>query len=193
VRKLLLVKHSLPEIDPRVPSLGWRLSEEGCRRCLPLADELAIHQPAVVVASREPKATETARLVADRLGTPLEVAEGLHENDRSGFAFLPAEEWEAAFARFFARPDGVIIGTESAHQAHQRFAAAIERVLERYPEDTVAVVAHGTVIALFVSRAVGVEPFPLWRRLGLPSVVVMSLPELDLCEVVVEVVGGWRE
>lgn len=45
-------------------------------------------------------------------------------------------------------------------------------------------VAHGTVIALAVARAAGVAPFPLWRRLGLPSVVLLSRPGLALVEVV---------
>lgn len=31
-----------------------------------------------------------------------------------------------------------------------------------------------------VSRLTGLAPFPLWKRLGLPSFVVLSLPDLKL-------------
>jgi broad specificity phosphatase PhoE len=183
VRKLLLVKHSLPEIAPGVPSAQWRLSEEGRRRCDSLSDALAAHSPARVFTSPEPKAAETAHLVGSRLGLAVQVEDGLRENDRTGFRHLPTDQWEAAFARFFARPHAVTIGKESADQAHARFAVAMERVLGQYHEGTTIVVAHGTVITLYVSRAAGLEPLPFWRRLGLPSFVVMSAPELTLLDV----------
>ena len=49
--------------------------------------------------------------------------------------------------------------------------------LARYPRDNLAIVAHGTVIALFVAACAGIAPHSFWRRLGLPSFVVLSLPE----------------
>jgi hypothetical protein len=44
-------------------------------------------------------------------------------------------------------------------------------------------VAHDTVISLYVARIAGLEPAVLWKRLGLPSFVVLSLPDLELVEV----------
>ena len=35
--KLILVKHSLPVIDPEKPAHQWKLSPEGKKRCIPLA------------------------------------------------------------------------------------------------------------------------------------------------------------
>jgi hypothetical protein len=45
-------------------------------------------------------------------------------------------------------------------------------------------VAHGTLISLYVARAAGVEPVPLWQRLGLPAFVVLALPARSLVAVV---------
>jgi hypothetical protein len=70
--------------------------------------------------------------------------------------------------------------------AHRRFASALNAILEDN-KGTVLVVSHGTVISLFVSRATGIDGFSLWRRLGLPSFVVLSLPGLRLKEVVEQV------
>jgi len=56
--------------------------------------------------------------------------------------------------------------------------------LARHAGQTVAVVAHGTVISLFVSRRCELEPFNLWRRLGLPALVILSRPDLALIQVV---------
>ena len=58
--KLILVRHSSPEIVPAVPADQWPLSEAGRLRCKTLAKKLAAHHPNVVVSSTEIKALETA-------------------------------------------------------------------------------------------------------------------------------------
>jgi broad specificity phosphatase PhoE len=176
-RSLILVKHSLPALEPGVPSCEWLLSEVGRARCIPLAERLAAYRAAVVVASPEPKATETGQIVAARLDLPMEVIAGLHENDRTGLGWLGSAELEATIARFFAQPERRSMGNETADEAHARFAAAVGAVCARHPYETIVVVAHGTVITLFISRLTGQEPFPLWKRLGLPSFIVLSLPD----------------
>ena len=174
---LILVKHSLTSIKPDLPASQWHLSEQGRRRCWALADKLALHRPVVIVTSTEPKAVETGHLVADRLGVPCETADGLHEHDRRNVGFLTTEEFEARVAEFFARPAELVFGSETADQAHARFRAAVDTVLARYPDQAVAIVAHGTVMTLFVVRTTGLAPFPFWKQLGLPSFVVMSRPD----------------
>ncbi|HYN87299.1 MAG TPA: histidine phosphatase family protein [Ardenticatenaceae bacterium] len=181
---LILIKHSLPEIVPGVPASQWRLSEEGHRRCHALARQLAAYQPQVLVSSVEPKAVETAQIVGADLGLSVETAEGLHEHERDNVGFLGNEAFEASVKAFFERPEELVFGSETADEAHTRFAAALSLVLQRHPGVPVAAVAHGTVISLFVARATRIEPFPLWKRLGLPSYVVLSLPEFRLDSVV---------
>ena len=181
--KLIFVKHSQPQIDPLMPALEWHLSEEGRLRCLPLADQLAAYEPNVIVASTEPKAIETARIVAERLDRPFEIAGGLHEHDRSNVAFYSPQVFDAAIATFFQKPGELVFGRETAWQAQERFSKAVEDVLERYKDKNVGIVAHGTVITLFVAAHAKIEPFAFWKRLGLPSFVVMSLPDLELVEV----------
>lgn len=182
--KLILVRHSCPEIVSDVPANQWRLSNEGQHRCKPLADRLVAYQPDVLVASSEPKALETAQIVADLLGRSVSTAEGLHEHVRTNVGFLDLEQFEASVADFFENPKRLVLGRETADQAHDRFAGAIAGVVEKYPDENVAVFTHGTVMTLFVSRAAGLEPFPFWKRLGLPSFVVLSVPDLELLETV---------
>ena len=117
------------------------------------------------------------------------VAPGLHEHDRRGVPYLDGATFEASVERFFARPDDLVFGNETAAQAGERFAAAVERALAQHPSGDVGVVAHGTVVSLFVARHAGVDPFALWRRLGLPSFVVFSLPDLRLLTTVENIEG----
>ena len=46
---------------------------------------------------------------------------------------------------------------------------------------------YGTVITLFVATHTKIEPFAFWKGLGLPSFVVMGVPQLDVVEVVIQV------
>lgn len=111
-------------------------------------------------------------------------APGLQEHDRSNVVFLSQEELQAAVTAFFAQPDQIVFGKESARQAQRRFVRAISALLDEHRNRNIVVVAHGTVISLYVSHVTGCDPFALWQRLGLPSFVVMSLPGLTVSEVV---------
>ena len=187
---LILLRHSLPETVPSVHPREWTLSEEGRRRCAALADLLAAYRPDVVVSSVETKAVETAELVAARLGVAIERAEGLHEHER-GSEWLGRERFEQTIRELFERPAAPVFGTETALEARGRFAAALNRVLERRP-GAVAAVTHGTVASLFVAgceRQDGAAAFALWRRLGLPSFLVLERPGLELREVVERIEG----
>ncbi len=169
---------------PTAPPSLWRLSEAGRVKCAPLAGQLAAHHPDVIVASTEPKAAETAQIVGNLLDKPFETAEGLTEHDRSNVAFLSTERFEAAVAELFQEPQRLVFGRETADQAHRRFAGAVDRIIADHAGETVALVTHGTVIALFVARAAALDPFPLWKRLATPAFVVLSLPERQVLKIV---------
>jgi len=149
-----------------------------------LADRARCYVPSRVAASGEPKAEETGKLLASHLGVPWTVEAGLHEHDRRGVPFLSAQELLDSVATFFRSPDQLVFGRETACEAHTRFASSVDAVLTRYPTDTIALVAHGTVIALYVAAKCGRDPFALWQELGLPSYVSLSLPEGRQLEVV---------
>jgi broad specificity phosphatase PhoE len=176
-----LVRHSLPEFVTGVPASQWHLSDEGRRRCRRLAGQLALHDLAAIVASQEPKATETGQIVADMLGLRLEIAAGLHEHERGVVRDMGSrEQFGAQVARFFARPGELVMGCETADQAHARFQAAIARVVEQHRTGNLAIVSHGTVLTLLIARANRLDPVPLWQSLGLPAFATLSLPDLSL-------------
>ena len=181
-RKLILIKHARPHVVENVASREWRLSDEGRRACIPLADAVGALEPVVIVTSDEPKAQETGRLVAEAVGKPIETAPGLHEHDRGNVPMMRSGEFLSALAMFFKHPDRRVLGRETAHEAAGRFDRAIESLLSKHPEGNVAVVTHGTVLAMFASENGAGDPFMLYRQLGLPSIVVFSAPDYALLE-----------
>ncbi|HEX5370473.1 MAG TPA: histidine phosphatase family protein [Dehalococcoidia bacterium] len=168
---LILVKHSIVTPDPDVPPKQWRLTTEGRERCRKLATALRSFKPEVIVSSDEPKATETAELLATRLKLGWHSEADLDEHRRP---YEPELEFHASMQRFFAAPEERAFGDESAMEAHTRFAAAIESALAREPERNVVIVSHGTVIALYAAPYFQVGAAALWARLESPSFVVID-------------------
>lgn len=184
MRYLVLIRHSMPEVDPSVPAREWQLSEEGRRRCVLLAREVSAYDPVAVVTSREPKAIETGQILAEGLGVACETAGGLQEHERPWTPWEGREAFEDKVARFFERPESLVFGEETADQAGRRFRAALEEVLQRHGQGNLAVVSHGTVMTLLVAGSNQIDPFGFWQSLGLPAVVVLAVPGYRLVDAI---------
>ena len=175
MNKLILVRHSEPEIERDKPASTWRLSSSGRSRAELLANELRGFAPASIWCSKEPKAIETAQVLASALDTPPQIADGLEEHHRASVPYFPTQdEFEQAVEQFFAEPDKLVLGDETAQQALRRFTAAIDRVIEADAADTAIVVTHGTVMTLYMASIAGVRPMCFWRHLETPSFVVIT-------------------
>jgi broad specificity phosphatase PhoE len=146
---LILIKHSKPEIKADVPAKFWDLSTEGRERAARLAERLTKYAPQRIMSSDEPKAIQTAQIVADIHHIPHHVGQNLHEHDRSNVLANDGQaQFETKVASFFDHPDDLVYGRETAAAALSRFSQALDETINRYPVDTLAVVAHGTVITL---------------------------------------------
>ena len=172
---LIMVKHSLPRVLEDVPAREWKLSDEGRARASALAEKLMGYRPEVVVSSIEPKARETASILANYLGLDYQAVDDLHEHDRSNSPHYSNHEFQKLVREFFERPSVLVFGSETAEQALQRFRHAVNSVLDLYKDKTILIVAHGTVISLYVSWLTGCDGHKLWKELGLPSFVVLAI------------------
>ena len=177
MRRLFLVRHSVPEIRRELPAAAWRLSADGLARARAFARQLQPASAGSVFTSAEPKAVETARALAGEWGGAVEEVPGLHEHERPEAQLLSREAFEQKIRDLFARPGELVFGAETAEQARLRFTMAVMRLIARSSSDVV-VVTHGTVMALFVAEVAGVEPFAFWKRQEMPFAVTLSLPEL---------------
>lgn len=185
VRKLVLVRHSQPRIERNVPAAEWGLSDLGRRRAESMAANLRGYRVSLIWCSREPKAVETAEVLGNALGVPIRVKTGLEEHHRGNVPFFPTtQEFEQAVEAFFSQPSRLVLGSETASQARDRFAAAIEAVLEADSGDAI-VITHGTVMTLYLARVADVEPMSFWRELQTPCLVEVELPHMRVGPIVV--------
>lgn len=181
-RKLILVKHAPPEVVPGLPPEQWALGEKGIALCAPLAEALRRHEPAVMVSSDETKAADTAKRVAEVLNVAWHTAPGLHEHDRSNVPQMRSGDFISMMELLFRKPGELVLGEETAEKARTRFENAVREALATNPEGNVAVVSHGTVIALLMARGDARSGFQIWRQMGLPSLAVLDAGTFDVLE-----------
>lgn len=177
--RLILVRHSVPDIRRDVPAAEWRLTAEGLTRARALARLIQPDGAAQIFTSREPKASDTARAMAAEWRLEVEEVDGLHEHERPTAQMLSREAFEGKVRELFERPRELVFGAETAEHARRRFTMAVMRLVAARSGDVV-VVTHGTVMTLFVAETAGVEPFTFWRRQQMPFAVTLSLPELRI-------------
>ena len=178
----------MPQVDVETPAHEWQLRPEGAAAASVVATRLvtADYRPTKIVASLEPKATQTGSIIAERLRLPFAAVEGLHEHDRRASGFLSTEVFAARMRDLFAHPDATVFGNESASAALARFAKAVDQIVSEETGDVV-VVSHGTVMSLFVASRARVDASKLWATLGLPSYISLELPSHRIVEIVAKI------
>lgn len=80
-----------------------------------------------------------------------------------------------------------MFGEETANATCARFTRGLRAVLVAYPKQRLAIVTHGTVLALFLAHQNGFEPQPFWRGLGMPTLVVTALPNFQILDVIAKI------
>ena len=125
------------------------LNDTGRAQARELARSLAEEPIDAVYSSDLLRARETAEIVAERLGLPVEVDQGLREIDVGSWqgstrAQLDGREWDG----------------ETYDDHRRRTVAALLRIAERHPDAHVLVVAHGGTLRR-VQEAAGGEAQPV--------------------------------
>lgn len=167
---LILVRHGRPAIDPDAAPTTWPLCPDGREAVARLAGRITAFAPTAIVSSPEPKALETAQIIAEALGLAVQVDAGLHEHKRPALAFGSEEAFRERIAQVFADPAKPVPGGESVDQACARFAAA----LAAHPGRPLVAVTHGTVLSHYVASKLGLDPHDLWRSLHMPDAFVLD-------------------
>jgi probable phosphoglycerate mutase len=167
---LILVRHAAPRIvESEVPT-SWALSDEGRAAAGRLAERIRQFAPKAIVASPEPKADETARIIGDVLGLSVRPDDALVEHRRPGLGFVDTKAFQASVREIFEKPSERLFGGESADEVFTRFDAVITRQATR----PLVVATHGTVLSLYVGRKAKIDAYEFWSSLKLPEAIIMD-------------------
>ncbi len=174
-RRLVLIRHALPDIDYGKSPASWPLSASGRAASRALAADLREFGFAELVSSEEPKAAETACEIAGSLGIGWRTAPGLQEHVRDPLPYFGPDEWHELVRAFFDHPDDLIFGRETANEAKERFSRPVDDVVHSTNARSIAIVTHGTVLSLYAAARTGKPPYSIWAKLGIPDYVVLEL------------------
>lgn len=133
------------------------LNETGRRQAAELAEQLRGDAVSAVYSSDLRRASETARVVAERLGLSVAEDPALREIDVGSWSGLTRAEVEARFPEGFARWRAGEIGHdgETREQLTERVVAAVERIARAHEGATVLAVTHGGAIRALRRHAAG--------------------------------------
>jgi len=146
---------------------GVALTERGRAEIAAVAERLASETVAAIYASPLQRTRESAEILAERLGLPVEFRDDLTELDYgewTGATFDairadPRWKWWST-----ARSLAAIPGGETMREVQRRVVEALMHLHARHPDDTVAVVSHGDVIRAALVFALGM-PLDFYNRI----------------------------
>ena len=145
---LLLVRHGETDwnADGRLQGHTDRpLSDFGRRQARQLAEELQEEKLEAIYSSDLARARETAEIVGERLGLPVQLDGDLREKDWGTWEGLTSVE-----------RDRVEFVGESTEAHHERILRALRRISERHPGDgLILVVTHGGSMRRVQTAAMG--------------------------------------
>jgi probable phosphoglycerate mutase len=136
------------------------LNDVGREQARALAETLADRAIDVVYSSDLVRAHETALIVGDRLGLPVEVDAGLREVDVGDWTGRLLTEIEAEDPEGFQRwrqGHKAWNGGESYDEMGERVVGAVLRLAARHPGLTLLVVTHGGSIRACRATAAGLD------------------------------------
>lgn len=175
---LYLIRHARAQMTGNTAD-RWTLSEEGRRQARVLAHQDFWRDVGRIYSSPEPKALETARPAARRWDIPLAVADDLREPRRPRLIV----DYEATIEQVFANPRKSISGLEPATEAAHRVTRCIKELSEKHAEQTLAVISHGLVMTLILSRLENRLPTLYdWRSIPFTGLRVIDTEQWQLVE-----------
>jgi len=169
--EILLIRHgesAAAYMDKPFPLVGGHadpdLAENGREQAERLAERLARTPIDALYVTSLRRTAQTAEPLAEKLGLTPQVEPDLRE--------VHLGEWEAGLFRKMVADNhpvaermwaeerwDVIPGAEPAEKFAARTGSAIRRIAAAHPDQRVAVVVHGGVIAVVLAMATGSRPF----------------------------------
>ena len=168
--KIIFVRHGQTEWNVLGRYQGQTdiaLSPLGIEQAEKLAAYFPVDKVEAVYSSDLVRAMTTARCVADRFGLTVEPRAELRELNFGDWEGLTYDEivakWPDALNNFFQHPDVLEIPHgESFPKLRERALDAVEDIVARHPNQTVAVFAHGAILRTILTAALHMDLKYVW-------------------------------
>jgi broad specificity phosphatase PhoE len=176
MRRVYLIRHASPAVQPGVSSREWNLSERGVEEARALARVAADWDLRGIYCGSEPKMRTTALLLAEPRTTPVHVVEAFDET-RIGHWIANADEFNDLVRSVLEDEDRPRRGVEPAAEAASRFADGL-RIVDQ-GDVPAAIVSGGRILTSYLARhRQGIEDaFAFWRAIPFPGWTAIDLDD----------------
>ncbi len=182
---LLLMRHGENDwvgtnrLAGRTP--GVHLNEKGRQQAEALADLLSQQPITAVYSSPLVRCVETAEPLATRLNLPLQEEAGIIEVDYGSWQgaelkeLAATPEWQKVqhYPSHFRFPGG-----ETLREVQARAVSTIEALVERHPDQVIALFSHGDVLRTTLAHFLGV-PLDLFQRIIVSTASISVIGFVD--------------
>lgn len=164
--RLLLIRHGETSWNRVRRIQGCRSDTELSQRGREQAEKIALwlkkQRVDALYASPLKRAVDTAKAIVRACGLEVKVAFDLREIDAGELEGLSQEELRKRYGEFWKElregdPSFPLPGGESLEGLQRRAWGEIEHIMERHPEETVAVVGHLLANLAIICRALGLD------------------------------------
>jgi broad specificity phosphatase PhoE len=164
--RLLLIRHGETPWNREKRVQGCRsdieLGQKGREQAEKIALSLRKQRVDALYSSPLKRAVDTAKAIAQACGLEVKVAYELREIDAGELEGLSQEELKMRYEEFWKEwresdPSFPLPGGESLEGLQRRAWGEIERIMERHPKETVAVVGHLLANLAIICRALGLD------------------------------------
>ncbi|HAY61810.1 MAG: alpha-ribazole phosphatase [Acidaminococcaceae bacterium] len=169
--KLYLIRHGETEYNTTYRFQGQSdipLNKNGKRQAGRLAAFFRGIPLDAIYCSSLGRARETAETIAKAKGLTPVALDAFQELRFGKWEGMTGQDIQKQYAKewkdFFANPANTIVpGGESMNDVQQRAYPALRKILEKYPQGDVALVAHGGILRVLICTMLGVDLNRTWH------------------------------
>jgi 2,3-bisphosphoglycerate-dependent phosphoglycerate mutase len=173
---LYLIRHPRTHVDPTRPPNEWELSEQGRAQVRVLGAAPFWKSVKVLYSSGQPKALGAAGTIGALHNIPVGSLSGLAEVSRGHEVYHSAGDYDTILGQFFAFPDHAIAGWERGTDALNRFTASVEHIVSQHPDQSIALLSHGTILTLYTAMLDQQPPtLERWRSIAFATVAAVDI------------------
>ena len=171
VTQVVVIRHGRTEWN-RVERFRGRadlgLDDVGIRQAQATVERIAGWNVSALYYSPLNRTTTTANIIAGRLNITAEPLPGIIDIDYGGWQGLSPEEAakkdKDLYTLWLQKPHLVKFpGGESLEEVRERVASSVNNLVERHPDDTIAVVSHKVVCQILILHFLGMDTSRFWQ------------------------------
>lgn len=167
---LLLIRHGQTEWNLLGKYTGQSdipLTDRGREQARQLAIALKVNPPDAVVSSDLIRAQETAKILTQPFHLPVHTDPRLREINQGVWEGMYFDDIKAKYAQEFAARQTNPLevappGGETVGEVRERVITAVNDIAQKYPDQRVAIVAHGLALALIKAYLTNYPLIQVW-------------------------------